>query len=1195
MPTVTVFYGHAYDGKNDAAFARCLERLRQNKGHTCLYLARSDVRVRQLREHVLRELSGCFHWPVTTFPDCIASLYRNWPGAKPILSALEQKLLIEELLAESERARGGRFAFHRFRDYPGIVAKISALLAELRRAGITSSQELQTRLNGPTERRRHFHDELLTIFDHYCARLEAAQVLDENGIFLEIARQAQSAPLDLRGVVTAPELLVLEGYYELTRPGQQIFSALCDQFDQTIITLDTPLNPYDFPPEADTPKPFRIFRDMADYLRSSGFSVREFQDHRQDAKTPSQEKQLDFFASSRLRSEFSETFSVKAYRDRKEEVMEIARAIRRLYRDGAITTLREVGVTFPVLEPYERLVREIFPLFGLPFTMFQGYALAAAPVVVTLMRVLQAALDDYSREALSKLFASPLVQYEIPDAPPLNADTYLALDSLARELGIVGGKTEWETKLATARQDSRSDAPASERAMNLPVSALLHFLEFLDGCHGEESSTKPSRSPGEIASSKTPRHDMVLSENVTALLPGGETHPQPLPGGEFEASPLRAELSAWIAWLKEAMHRLQIPHRVLRSPDRHIRERDVTALRKFLRLLDTLERTLRQYPNGAQPQTLALREFFDLLQITVQGESYYPPEQLADSVFVMGRLDTRQVQCRHLFFGGLVDKDVPGQAEPNIFLSDQEAEMLGLPTYTKKIQEADYLFDLNARNPTAQLWLSYPQQEGDTELLKSMYVDRLLRPQEQAQQESIAPEPADVPAPEPDLSPLSDPRHIFTYTELYQWIGTQRQHRHAGQDGDVEEALRLIAATQGPERVANFLTGLAAQRSRRSPTLGRFDGVLTSTWAKADLSQRYARHVYRTGEFEQYVRCPMKFFFHRVLRLNPLPELTNEVSALTRSALLHKIVYRFYAVLAAETPADARAGNVDREFLERKADRTPWLREAQHRMAQIAQEELTACQGAGVFWQQVRDELLIGLETNGGQPDVRDTSKKQGVLAKFIEHEALRADTLQPAYLKAAYGMTPAEGSGYLLSERPYRFTAHDARGETLTIPLKGEIDRLDLEPDVSAEVCHVVLYDYKTGGIPPMQDMRDGLAFDLPLQMLAVQDGLGERYQVVASGYYQLRSPAEIGPKGLLGSKEHAEQRYFSGSERSLLETYQDVLNLLETYKTRAVQVVQAIRGGRFHPTTLGKRKAWCDYCDYARICRVDHQRMRT
>ena len=173
----------------------------------------------------------------------------------------------------------------------------------------------------------------------------------------------------------------------------------------------------------------------------------------------------------------------------------------------------------------------------------------------------------------------------------------------------MGGRQEWEEKLVQYKQQleqgitsGRQEGDEQSRpAGYLLISALQKLLEFL------------SR----------------FEENT------------------------RYSVTEYIRFIKDAIRQFYIAQGIFQTTDRAIREKDSSALRTFLKVLETLQQELSN-SSAKNPyySKFTLKEFVDLLQIAVQKESYYLPQQLDDSVFIMGRLDTRQVQFRYLFFGG---------------------------------------------------------------------------------------------------------------------------------------------------------------------------------------------------------------------------------------------------------------------------------------------------------------------------------------------------------------------------------------------------------------------------------------------------------------------------------------------------------------------------------------------------------------
>ena len=261
-------------------------------------------------------------------------------------------------------------------------------------------------------------------------------------------------------------------------------------------------------------------------------------------------------------------------------MIQIARKIRRLYREKMIRTLRDVGVTFPIIEHYEQIVREIFPRYGIPFTMFQGFSLGSSPVVVTIFRMLNVILEGYSPESLVHFFSSPFVECHgqeknTPDtvSVPLCAETYHEIDALVRELDIRGGRREWIEKLTTYRQ----------------------ALE-------EQPSEGETSSPARLAESLLPAAFGFLEVF-----------------SQFETEPSRS-VKDYADVLRKAIQQFRIPTRILLTNQRKPRDHDVAALRAFLKLLETVQQEFAPSSAGSfGARGVTFRAFYDLLRTTVRA------------------------------------------------------------------------------------------------------------------------------------------------------------------------------------------------------------------------------------------------------------------------------------------------------------------------------------------------------------------------------------------------------------------------------------------------------------------------------------------------------------------------------------------------------------------------------------------------
>ena len=93
--------------------------------------------------------------------------------------------------------------------------------------------------------------------------------------------------------------------------------------------------------------------------------------------------------------------------DRPQEIEEIARLIKGLALDRPSLTLHRICVTFYNLEVYAPLIREIFPLYGIPHTLDLGGPLANSPLVVSIFSLLDIIGGGASPRNVRKVLQSP--------------------------------------------------------------------------------------------------------------------------------------------------------------------------------------------------------------------------------------------------------------------------------------------------------------------------------------------------------------------------------------------------------------------------------------------------------------------------------------------------------------------------------------------------------------------------------------------------------------------------------------------------------------------------------------------------------------------------------------------------------------------------------------------------------------------
>ena len=95
--------------------------------------------------------------------------------------------------------------------------------------------------------------------------------------------------------------------------------------------------------------------------------------------------------------------------NRIQEVEEIAKLIKRLALKQSAPTLDQICVTFNKLDAYAPLICEIFPLYGIPYTLEWSGRLENSTVIVSIFSLLEQLQRGVPPEPQDKVSRSPLL------------------------------------------------------------------------------------------------------------------------------------------------------------------------------------------------------------------------------------------------------------------------------------------------------------------------------------------------------------------------------------------------------------------------------------------------------------------------------------------------------------------------------------------------------------------------------------------------------------------------------------------------------------------------------------------------------------------------------------------------------------------------------------------------------------------
>jgi ATP-dependent helicase/nuclease subunit B len=332
---------------------------------------------------------------------------------------------------------------------------------------------------------------------------------------------------------------------------------------------------------------------------------------------------------------------------------------------------------------------------------------------------------------------------------------------------------------------------------------------------------------------------------------------------------------------------------------------------------------------------------------------------------------------------------------------------------------------------------------------------------------------------------------------------------------------------------------------------------------------------------EAYARCPFRFFVSRLLGIEAMEEVEEDLTALDRGTLLHAVVEQFYrerydeiADRIAPVPADG-----------------PGREQAERRLAEIAERQLRALRFSGVFWNAWRDSLLSGLAGH-----VR-ADMAPGALKAFLDFEARDRDWCRPRYIESSFDDRAAarDPDPARLQGPPLEITLDDGA----RFFIKGKVDRIDLAPG-SPGLFFVV--DYKTYAGKPgvtQADMFDavntGRDFQLPVYMILAGRALGPQWRAAGGALYALSGVSKFtGKFAIFGSEEFRDPKSQGGNAVNSAakkgfvpdEAFDEILTVKVIQNIRAA--LQAILAGHFNPDILDPKRKQCEYCELGRTCRM-------
>ena len=562
-----------------------------------------------------------------------------------------------------------------------------------------------------------------------------------------------------------------------------------------------------------------------------------------------------------------------------------------------------LAVLYRMESPYGTLIRDELNLAGIPMAGPGRDSLADTPAGRTLLGLLDLAGNDFRRdEVMAWLTGCPV-------SPPKGKEPNFSpsqWDAISRQAGIVGGLSQWQTRLEAFERHTIEKADSGEAAEEI-----------------SEGRAAAMRASAGIAG-ELREFLQNLAQAVTAPPPG----------------------SSWTAFCDWACRLMDMYiSRALLEADDAPQNRLEEDKERIAQILDDLRAA-----DSINPSTTE-EEFRQVLADSLQVQQGHlgPTGQ---GVFVSSFATAAGMSFDAIWMVGMIEGGAPPAIRPDPLLPETSQRRSGVPTRAEQRIARERYDYLSALATAPRRVLSFPVAE--TASRREAHPSRWFLEQATAlvgRQVHSSTLPSLSGSPWLSISESAE--HALTNLNDVRLADTldYNLHRLIHWKKDGRRATQHPIAAQGTLARASRLG-----RSRNSARLTEFDGNLSPVAEDARFGRNLRNQVMSATRLEAWAGCPFRYFLGNVLRLGALdtPEDTTTISAMDRGSLVHKILEQFIiqtnAIGALPLPRQ-QWGEPDRSRLMRIAD------------AEFQAAEAQGITGKRLLWELVKQNILDDLDT----------------------------------------------------------------------------------------------------------------------------------------------------------------------------------------------------------------------------------------
>ncbi len=843
---------------------------------------------------------------------------------------------------------------------------------------------------------------------------------------------------------------------------------------------------------------------------------------------------------------FEDKIEIFAAGDRYDEVESICRLIKYLcFHEGLRPD--EICVAFRQPDLYSPLFREAFYLNRIAANITDRHKTDRSPVTVAVFALLNIILKGYGREDINKALHSTFLKFDYTDGEGNQR--------------LIDGTNLYETalKLKISGGTKRSSKDYWVKRLESVIRREEDALKSLAADPGSEEMEIYSRGR-ELEKYRLALEDIKA---LSRLLPDKAKEYTP---GEF-ASLIRdglcgrfrimesiQEMYSSLSEKKVSMSRREYGQ-LLEEIEKYAR-----ALSGLLAVSDELSMILAERFGDRK---FKLDELAERFKTAITAAKFQVREKGNMGVTITSIEQTRGLDFKAMILCGAVDGEFPMVYRPESFLGKELSLSERRHLQSERMQFYQFLTNSDIDGNT-KYYIFFPKFNGNDELVRSPFIDSLLKVTELESQGKIH----DLPAIRKEMEKSGSAglpwlNIVSSTAEAAYHAGKAAFGNSRRKEGESEMA--------GPGSVregeAEYLKCLAGGGFFRSENC-TLDTNEMSTTERAAL-EASGRSAYSISSLETYAACPYKYFASKGLGFE---EKITEDAALTpleKGTLLHAILYEFYSEKLKKSANEINGIRFVRLNPELKA---AYLSE----LSEIAGRLIERYEHDHAYYIIDKDELF-GFEG------------RNGILEMWLNSEMERVENgwgYHPAMFELSFGIRTSSGNS---QSQPIALSDR--------LKLRGKIDRVEIHR--GGDGIHYLVADYKTRlkSAKSNEEIKSGKAFQMPLYLCAARKLMQEKHneEIIPDGsvYYalkpELKEDVSNGHKFALMKNDAPGLEgtiFMEKPGRTVLGKDKDIEQFLADSVTMAEAVVDGIARGDYK--AKAKRVKECQWCSFDKLCRL-------